>query len=127
MLLRRLRSIIKLQIVYDRYRCGEVLLAPTYEYTDGEHKPGPAKRIAVGESLAECAANIWEFLFAGLLEMQSESRNVALVIPSGDGDNWAQTLVYGLALAAAHELSLPLATDVDTGQLELWDTWSIEL
>lgn len=122
MLPRRLRSLIKVQIVYDRYRGGEVLLSPTYEYTDGEHKPGPAKRIAVGESLAECAATIWEFLFANLLEMQSEALNVALVVPSGDGDNWMQTLVYGLALAAASELNLPLATDVDTGQLELWDT-----
>jgi hypothetical protein len=117
---RRSRALLTVQVIYDRYRCGEVIIRPEYEYMDGSRKTGSSKRMALGESVAACAAEVWEFMFSGLLEMQSEAPEVALAIHA-DGDSWPQTLVEGFARAAAYELSMDLVPE-DTGQMELWDT-----
>lgn len=121
---RRTRSLITIQTIFDRYRCGEVLLRQEYEYADGERVLGPSRRMALGASLRECAAEVWEFIFSTLLEMQSEAPEVALIIvDSSDGD-WRKNLVEGFALAAAGELKIRLADAPDapssSGQLGLW-------
>lgn len=118
---RRARSLITIQTIFDRYCRGEVLLRQEYEYADGERAFGPSRRMALGTSLRECAAEVWEFIFTSLLEMQAEAPEVALaIVDSSDG--WRQNLVAGFALAAAGELKIRLvdAPSPSSEQLGLW-------
>lgn len=122
---RRARSLITIQTTFDRYCRGEILLRQEYEYVDGERVFGPSRRMALGTSLRECAAEVWEFIFSSLLEMQAEAPEVALIIaaPPDQSNGWRQDLMEAFALAAANELKIRLV-DVDapssSGQLGLW-------
>ena len=108
-------------MVTDRYRCGEVWLQARYVDEEGGIRLGEAHRNALGESVAACAGDVWGFLFDNLLEAQGQAPRVALAF-EGDGEGWAQTLVEGLALAAARELGMGVEQErEEEGQLELWE------
>ena len=119
---RRARSLITVQTIFDRYCRGEILLRQEYEYVDGERAFGPSRRMALGTSLRECAAEVWEFIFSSLLEMQAEAPEVGLIIADPSEDGWRQNLVTGFALAAAGELKIRLvdAPSPPSEQLGLW-------
>ena len=116
---KRTQAVLTVGVLTDRYRRGEVVLRPRYSYDDGNDECGAARRMALGDTLEESAAAIWEFIFAWLLEMQEQAPAVALKIEWHNDGDWARTLVIAFALAAAHELSIPVVQSSDA-QLPLF-------
>jgi len=117
---RRTQSVIKVEILTDRYQSGEIVLRPIYTYADDSEGYGAAHRCTLGKTAEDSAAQVWDFMFACLADMQEEAPHVVLRMERNPDDGWSGILVTALALAAAHELGITVV-QTDAAQLPLFN------
>jgi hypothetical protein len=102
--------VIRVGMMFDRYRSGEVVVEPVFRYSDGSEWTGGSHRVALAKGYRRAIPLIWEMLFDEVLRvqrLQPRSLSVELAPMDVERVTWATRMATVVDIVG-HELAVPV-------------------
>jgi hypothetical protein len=113
-------AVVRVAVIYDRYRCGEVRISSETYYEDGHVCGDGARRVAMADSVSVMVGRLWPVLFDEVLRMQQQRKQVQIAYDLDSAPAWLASLIETLVYTAAWELKVEVNA-ADIRQIALFD------